>query len=155
MTNEFQRLKWIWAGLPSFTLADLAIDAERLSQILSWWRSDPAKPARLHIVGWVDRISVLSEAITADPSSLSLSSPLQALPPDLPGVHRISLDEACVTLTLFVGERIAAVTQLRGHVDAVWTEKRLVCDAGAIDGVACGEVVAAIEDDVGICYPIK
>ena len=135
MTNEFQRLKWIWAGLPSFTLADLAIDAERLSQILSWWRSDPAKPARLHIVGWVDRISVLSEAITADPSSLSLSSPLQALPPDLPGVHRISLDEACVTLTLFVGERIAAVTQLRGHVDAVWTEKRLVCDAGAIQSL--------------------
>ena len=133
MTNEFQRLKWIWAGLPSFTLVDLVFDAERLARILSWWRSDLAKPASLHVVGWVERLAVVPDALRQAGSSSPSSAP--PLAPDLPGVHRILLDDGCVTLTLFVGEKISSVAQLRGHVDAVWTEKRLVSDPGSIQSL--------------------
>ena len=126
MTNQFQRLKWVWAGLPSFTLVDLAINGERLTSVVNAWRSDLARPARLHLVGWVSHVGTLST---------ELSTLGSRVPPALPGVHLIDVDARGVSLTLFVGVRVSSVTQLRGHVDAVWLDQRLVTDLGAVESL--------------------
>ena len=90
MTNQFQRLKWVWAGLPSFTLVDLAINGERLTSVVNAWRSDLARPARLHLVGWVSHVGTLST---------ELSTLGSRVPPALPGVHLIDVDARGVSLT--------------------------------------------------------
>ncbi|KQQ86566.1 tRNA U-34 5-methylaminomethyl-2-thiouridine biosynthesis protein [Massilia sp. Leaf139] len=83
-----------WHGRERYTVFDNHYgNGARVAALIEAWRSDPERPARLHIVALTDGL--------------------------LPGVHRIPQSEAGVTLDLVSAPLDAALAQLAARIDFV------------------------------------
>jgi tRNA 5-methylaminomethyl-2-thiouridine biosynthesis bifunctional protein len=88
------------------------------------WRSDPARPQRLHFVS-VEKHPLPSAALTtAAPSELQeLAAELAGQwPPALAGLHRCEFDDGRVALTLALGDARDVVPQLVVGADALFLD---------------------------------
>jgi tRNA 5-methylaminomethyl-2-thiouridine biosynthesis bifunctional protein len=83
-----------WQGRERYTVFDTAYgDGTRAAALIDAWRTDPERPARLHIVALAERM--------------------------LPGFHRIPQRDAGVTLDLLNAPLDAALAQLSARIDFV------------------------------------
>jgi tRNA 5-methylaminomethyl-2-thiouridine biosynthesis bifunctional protein len=88
------------------------------------WRRDPQRPQRLHFVS-VEKhpVDAATLAALAPPELHALARELaDQLPPLLPGLHRVILDDDRVTLTLAFGDAPELLPQLVLGADAVYLD---------------------------------
>ena len=103
-----------WAGKRCITILEPCFGSG--AQFLDVWaacRTDPQRPASLHVVAFTDRLPDRPSAqdalsTQASPQSASLAQALlEQWPLPLAGVHRLEFETGAVTLTLVVGPTAA------------------------------------------------
>jgi tRNA 5-methylaminomethyl-2-thiouridine biosynthesis bifunctional protein len=116
-----------WAGARLFTVFETGF-GQGLNFLATWdaWRSDPARPRRLHYVS-IEKHPFSRDGLATlharYPEFASLAQELQAAwPPALPGLHRLEFEGGGVTLTLVLDDVFAALPQLRLAADAIYLD---------------------------------
>ena len=116
-----------WARRPHFTVLETGFGSG-LNFLATWaaWRSDPARPARLHFLSIEKhpfRAADLAILHAQWPEFALLSRELLAnWPLPMPGFHRIALDGGHVQLTLMLGDVRDCLPQLQAGVDAIYLD---------------------------------
>ena len=121
------QLKHRWAHAASFTVLEMGFGlGVNVLATLAAWRDDPHRPRRLEIVSVekhpldADRMRRGHEALGVD--TIDAARLRERLPVAAPGMHRIRLDPAGVTLTLCYGDALQIVPRLRLAVDAFFLD---------------------------------
>ncbi|KHK56567.1 FAD-dependent cmnm(5)s(2)U34 oxidoreductase [Ralstonia sp. A12] len=116
-----------WQGKDTFTIVETGF-GQGLNFLATWaaWRDDPQRCARLDFVSLekhpFDRAG-LSVVHPKDGALAPLAETLrQSWPVPVPGVHRLVLDEGCVTLTLLFGDAMEVLPQLSCAADAFYLD---------------------------------
>ena len=116
-----------WRGRRSFTILETGFGFG-LSFLAAWqaWRQDPARCERLHFVSIEKhpfRVADLEFVLKKFPEVKATAENLmQRWPMLVPGTHRIELDGANVTLTLFFGDVAEGLPQLSLAADAIFLD---------------------------------
>ncbi len=118
------------AGQPAWRVLDTSLDAARLFALWQAWRDETQRPRVLHTV-----------TLTASPPSAealcAAATPEQAALADelaaqwtglLPGLHRLSLAEGRLQLTLGVGKLQTLLRELQFEADAVFLDSTQAWD---------------------------
>ncbi|MBV8634798.1 MAG: FAD-dependent 5-carboxymethylaminomethyl-2-thiouridine(34) oxidoreductase MnmC [Burkholderiaceae bacterium] len=111
-----------WRGRTDYTVLDTAFEfGARFLAVWQAWRETSDAPRRLHYVALVPRLyspDALTQAHSAWPEWDALARTLRERQPcALPGMHRISLPDAGVRLTLVLGEKAQGLDQIDARVD--------------------------------------
>lgn len=118
-----------WQGKPVFTVCETGFGlGQNFLALWRAWRSDPQRPARLHVVSFeahpftqedLHRYLLLGRS----DSERGLASELVAAwPPLLPGIHRLEFQDGQVTLTLAFGAIERLARQVSASVDAYFLD---------------------------------
>ncbi len=118
-----------WQGKPVFTVCETGFGlGQNFLALWQAWRSDPQRPARLHMVSFEahpftqdDLRHYLLCGLTG-PHALMANELVDAWPPLLPGVHRLEFDGGRVTLTLAFGAIKRLARQVTASVDAYFLD---------------------------------
>ncbi len=126
------------AGRPAWRVLDTRLDATRLFALWQAWRDETQRPCVLHLV-----------ALTASPPSAealrAAATPEQAALADellaqwtglLPGMHRLSLAEGRLQLTLCIGERQTLLREQQFEADAVFLDGTQPWDRWSLKALA-------------------
>jgi len=101
-----------WADHTAWTILDTDFsDGQRFEQVLHAWQQDPRRPRMLHYVG----------IATQQPAKLSNTQLARASADLGPGMHRILLEGAQVSLTLCLGTVQAALSEQAFQADTLFT----------------------------------
>ena len=117
----------VWAQRDHFTILETGFGSG-LNFLMTWaaWRSDPARPARLHFLSIEKhpfRAADLAILHAQWPEFALLSRELLAnWPLPMPGFHRIALAGGQVQLTLMLGDVRDCLPQLQAGVDAFYLD---------------------------------
>ncbi|QKO21844.1 FAD-dependent 5-carboxymethylaminomethyl-2-thiouridine(34) oxidoreductase MnmC [Rhodoferax sp. BAB1] len=126
------------AGRPAWRVLDTRLDATRLFALWQAWGDETQRPLVLHIVALT----------TSPPSTQTLRAsapPEQATLADellvqwtglLPGMHRLSLAEGRLQLTLGVGELQTLLREQQFEADAVFLDSTLPWDRWSLKALA-------------------
>jgi tRNA 5-methylaminomethyl-2-thiouridine biosynthesis bifunctional protein len=116
-----------WAGARVYTVFETGFGLG-LNFLATWqaWRSDTARPERLHFVS-VEKHPYTREGLATlhanYPDLAPLSTELRAvLPLPLPGLHRLHFEDGRVTLTLAFADIADVLPKLRLHADAFYLD---------------------------------
>ena len=116
-----------WSRARVFTILETGFGLG-LNFLATWdaWRSDPARPERLHFVS-VEKHPFtrdgLAELHARYPEFAPLSAQLQsAWPLPLPGLHRLEFENGRVTLTISFADVAEIVPRLRAAADAFYLD---------------------------------
>jgi tRNA 5-methylaminomethyl-2-thiouridine biosynthesis bifunctional protein len=118
-----------WQGKPSFTVCETGFGlGQNFLALWQAWRSDPQRPARLHVVSFEGHPFTQDDLrrylLHGRPGSeFDLAGQLVAAwPPLLPGIHRLEFEEGQVTLTLAFGAIERLARQVSASVDAYFLD---------------------------------
>ena len=116
-----------WAGARVFTILETGFGLG-VNFLATWeaWRSDPARPERLHFVS-IEKHPLSREALSEMhrryPEQSALAAELRAAwPLPLPGLHRLHFERGRVTLTLALADIARALPALRLCADAYYLD---------------------------------
>ena len=116
-----------WQGRDQFTILETGFGLG-LNFLATWqaWRDDPLRCARLHFVS-VENHPFIRRDLThlhqRWPELTSRASELQThWPPLTPGIHRLLLNNGCVTLTLLFGDAATQLRKLSLQADALYLD---------------------------------
>ena len=119
-----------WAERTHYTILDADFqEGRRFLQLWHTWLSDPARPARLHVIGLLPRLPKAAELLqrlkdrAPEPLRALAQKLVEAWPLNLPGVHRLDFEQGGLTLTLGVGERAQVLGRLRAKVDLFYQDQ--------------------------------
>jgi tRNA 5-methylaminomethyl-2-thiouridine biosynthesis bifunctional protein len=114
-----------WAGQPRSVMLGIGAGAAaHFAAILDAWKMDPLRPLQLHYLAIIDLLA-MGLSTQEVPPSLRAVWPLA-----LPGWHRMTLEDGCVTLDLIFGAPDACLAQVTARIDAFWIDGREVsCSA--------------------------
>ena len=116
-----------WSGRERFAILETGFGLG-LNFLAAWqaWRSDPARPRRLHFVsvekspfGREDLASALERFAELKPLAQAL---MGVWPPNLAGFHRMHFEAGSVMLTLLFGDVQELLPQLDASVDAFFLD---------------------------------
>lgn len=122
------------AGQPAWRVLDTRFDAARLLALWQHWRSDAPAPRVLHLVAFAaaapDR-----QVLQRMPSELAdgLARQWTGL---LPGMHRLSLAQGHLQLTLCIGELQPLLREQQFEADAIWLDGTLPWDRYSLKALA-------------------
>ncbi len=109
------------AGQPAWRVLDTGFDAARLYTLWQGWRSDVQAPRVLHIVTLIAQAPdarTVQAAATAEQAALAEELLVQWTGL-LPGMHRLSLAQGRLQLTLGIGELQPLLRELQFEADTV------------------------------------
>ncbi|WP_234026678.1 FAD-dependent 5-carboxymethylaminomethyl-2-thiouridine(34) oxidoreductase MnmC [Melaminivora suipulveris] len=115
-----------WIGQAQWRILDLIAEPGLREFLATWaaWRADEARPRLLHYVACVAQPvekNDVPHAAPPDAAEPALASQLaEHLWGLVPGVHRVSLDDGRVLLTLLVGDVQSLLRQQRPEADTVF-----------------------------------
>jgi tRNA 5-methylaminomethyl-2-thiouridine biosynthesis bifunctional protein len=116
-----------WSGEHVFTIVETGFGLG-VNFLATWnaWRSDPARPERLHFVS-VEKHPFTREGLgelhARYPEFAPLATQLQAAwPLSLPGLHRLEFEDGGVTLTLAFADAADVLPRLRLAADAFYLD---------------------------------
>ncbi|HNU10134.1 MAG TPA: FAD-dependent 5-carboxymethylaminomethyl-2-thiouridine(34) oxidoreductase MnmC [Rubrivivax sp.] len=115
-----------WAGCCDFTIAETGLGlAHNLLATWAAWRTDPARPARLHYVS-IDahppRREDLERAHRDQPHAELAAQLVQAWPPLVGGLHRLDFENGALRLLLAFGDVQELLPQLVFSADAFYLD---------------------------------
>ncbi len=118
-----------WRGKSRYTVCETGFGlGHNFLALWQAWRSDPWRPARLHVVSFElhpfsahDLEALLLERLPEPERSLAVAL-LAAWPPLLPGLHRLEFEAGAVTLTLAFGSVERLARQVSAQVDAFFLD---------------------------------
>lgn len=121
------------AGSPAWRVLDSRFDATRLLALWQGWRSAAPAPRVLHVVAFCasapDRpLQLVSSALGEE-----LGQQWSGL---LPGMHRLSLAQGCLQLTLCVGELQPLLREQQFEADAVFLDSTQAWDRWSLKALA-------------------
>jgi tRNA 5-methylaminomethyl-2-thiouridine biosynthesis bifunctional protein len=114
-----------WRGRGQFVILETGFGlGTNFLATLQAWRSDPARPRRLHVVS-IELHPVGADAL-AEAAPAELKAPARDLaarwPLPLPGLHRIEFDAGAVVLTLALGDARDLLPHLVLGADAIYLD---------------------------------
>ncbi len=126
------------AGLPAWRVLDTRFDPARLLALWQAWRGKMQAPRVLHVVALTATApSVETLRVAATPQQTALLEELAAQWTGLlPGLHRLSLAEGRLQLTLGVGELQPLLRELQFEADAVFVDGTLPWDRWGLKALA-------------------
>lgn len=112
------------AGLPAWRVLDTRFDVARLYTLWQRWQDEAQRPRVLHIVALTAQapdVRTVQAAATVEQAALA-----EELRPQwtglLPGLHRLSLAQGRLQLTLCIGDLQPLLRELQFEADAVFLE---------------------------------
>ncbi|MFN4349958.1 MAG: FAD-dependent 5-carboxymethylaminomethyl-2-thiouridine(34) oxidoreductase MnmC [Hylemonella sp.] len=126
------------AGQPAWRVLDTRFDAVGLFALWQAWRDETQRPRVLHIVALTASLpSAEALRAAATPEQTALADELLAQWTGLlPGMHRLSLAEGRLQLTLCVGERQALLREQQFEADAVFLDSAQPWDRYSLKALA-------------------
>ena len=116
-----------WAGRPQWRILETGFGLG-LNFLAAWraWKDDPQRPRILHfatVEAWPVAAADLVRSAAAHPELAPLAEELAAQWFGLlPGVHRLSFEQGCVLLTLFVGDVRDGLRQEPFQADSIFLD---------------------------------
>ncbi len=123
------------AGLPAWRVLDTRFDATRLLALWQRWRDDAQAPRVLHIVAFCDSAPDRPPQLTASVLGEELGQQWTGL---LPGMHRLSLAQGHLQLTLCIGELQPLLREQQFEADAVFLDGTQAWDRYSLKALARG-----------------
>ncbi len=112
-----------WGGRADFTVLETGFGlGHNLLALWEAWRTDPQRPARLHVVSLElhpPTATDLARAHARSPLPELTAALLDAWPPLAPGLHVLGFEGGRLRLTLGLGDATALLPQLRLQADAL------------------------------------
>lgn len=126
------------AGQPAWRVLDTRFDASRLFSLWQAWRDETQRPRVLHLVALTASLpSAEALRAAATPEQTALADELLAQWTGLlPGMHRLSLAEDRLQLTLCIGERQALLREQQFEADAVFLDSAQTWDRWSLKALA-------------------
>lgn len=126
------------AGRPAWRVLDTRFDATRLLALWQHWQDDAQRPRVLHIVALAAApLGAQALQASATPEQQALVDELLAQWSGLlPGMHRLSLAQGRLQLTLGLGELQPLLRELQFEADAVFLDPTLPWDRYRLKALA-------------------
>jgi tRNA 5-methylaminomethyl-2-thiouridine biosynthesis bifunctional protein len=126
------------AGRPAWRVLDTRFDATRLLALWQHWQDDAQRPRVLHIVALAAApLGAQALQASATPEQQALVDELLAQWSGLlPGMHRLSLAQGRLQLTLGLGELQPLLRELQFEADAVFLDSTLPWDRYSLKALA-------------------
>jgi tRNA 5-methylaminomethyl-2-thiouridine biosynthesis bifunctional protein len=116
-----------WAGQPQWRILETGFGLG-MNFLACWraWKDDPLRPRMLHfatVEAWPVAAADLLRSAASYPDLAPLAEELAAQWFGLlPGVHRLSFEQGCVLLTLFIGDVRDGLRQQPFHADSIFLD---------------------------------
>ena len=121
------------AGLPAWRVLDTRFDATRLLALWQLWRDDAQAPRVLHVVAFCASAPERTPQLTTSPLGEEMGQQWSGL---LPGMHRLSLAQGRLLLTLCIGELQPLLREQQFEADAVLLDGTLPWDRYSLKALA-------------------